>query len=65
MGEVHVVEGTIMASVDTFEITITGKGGHGAMPHETVDPIMIQGEHGEGEGEGGKGEREIERWSKF
>jgi metal-dependent amidase/aminoacylase/carboxypeptidase family protein len=28
-----------MAAVDTFEIHITGVGGHGAMPHETADPI--------------------------
>jgi hippurate hydrolase len=32
--------GPIMAAVDTFEIDITGRGGHGAMPHETVDPIV-------------------------
>jgi hippurate hydrolase len=31
--------GPIMAAVDTFEIFIEGVGGHGAMPHETVDPI--------------------------
>ncbi|MEY8839356.1 amidohydrolase, partial [Cribrihabitans sp. XS_ASV171] len=29
-----------MAAVDTFEIHITGRGGHGAMPHETRDPVM-------------------------
>jgi amidohydrolase len=28
-----------MAAVDTFEIHVTGVGGHGAMPHETADPI--------------------------
>jgi amidohydrolase len=31
--------GPIMAAVDTFEVHITGVGGHGAMPHETADPI--------------------------
>jgi len=31
--------GPIMAAVDTFEIYVTGRGGHGAMPHETADPI--------------------------
>lgn len=31
--------GPIMAAVDTFRIHIQGKGGHGAYPHETVDPI--------------------------
>ena len=29
-----------MASCDEFYITIKGKGGHGAMPHQVVDPIM-------------------------
>ncbi|MEX0307835.1 MAG: M20 aminoacylase family protein [Ruegeria sp.] len=32
--------GALMASVDTFEIDIQGVGGHGAMPHETKDPVM-------------------------
>jgi amidohydrolase len=32
--------GPIMAAVDTFEVHITGRGGHGAMPHEAVDPIV-------------------------
>ena len=31
--------GPIMAAVDDFEITITGKGGHGAFPHTTLDPV--------------------------
>jgi len=29
-----------MASCDEFYITIKGKGGHGAMPHQVVDPIL-------------------------
>ena len=33
--------GTIMASADAFEMTITGKGGHASMPHEAVDPIPV------------------------
>jgi amidohydrolase len=32
--------GPILASVDTFEINITGVGGHGAMPHDTSDPVV-------------------------
>ncbi|WP_380058601.1 M20 aminoacylase family protein [Falsihalocynthiibacter sp. SS001] len=32
--------GPNMAAVDSFEVFIKGKGGHGAMPHETADPIM-------------------------
>ena len=30
-----------MAAVDKFEITIKGKGGHGAHPQDTVDSIVI------------------------
>jgi carboxypeptidase Ss1 len=33
--------GPIMASPDTFEIKVIGRGGHGAYPHETVDPVYI------------------------
>lgn len=33
--------GPIMASVDEFDIVITGKGGHAALPHMCVDPIVI------------------------
>jgi amidohydrolase len=32
--------GPMMASSDTIEVTITGRGGHGAQPHRTVDPIL-------------------------
>lgn len=32
--------GPIMAAVDTFDLHIRGVGGHGAMPHETKDPIV-------------------------
>lgn len=40
-GKVGFREGLYMASSDEIYITINGKGGHGAMPHQTVDPIMI------------------------
>jgi len=33
--------GYFRASADTLEITIFGRGGHGAAPHTTVDPIVI------------------------
>lgn len=33
--------GAIMAGNDTFTIRIVGRGGHGAAPHETVDPIFV------------------------
>ncbi len=32
--------GPIMAAVDTFHIHIQGRGGHGAMPHDTADPVV-------------------------
>jgi hippurate hydrolase len=32
--------GPIMAAVDQFQITITGKGGHSAQPDTTIDPIV-------------------------
>jgi amidohydrolase len=40
-GEVGFKEGLYMASCDEIHITINGKGGHGAMPHNCIDPIMI------------------------
>jgi hippurate hydrolase len=40
-GHIHYTEGLAMANVDTVEIVIKGKGGHGAAPHVTIDPITI------------------------
>ena len=40
VGTVSVVSGPTMSGAGVFEITITGKGGHGAMPHQTADPIV-------------------------
>lgn len=39
LGQVASRTGPILASADGFEITITGRGGHAAMPHLCVDPI--------------------------
>lgn len=39
-GEFYTNPGPIMAAVDTFHVTVTGLGGHGAYPHETRDPIV-------------------------
>ncbi len=33
--------GPMLSSADIFEINVKGKGGHGSMPNETVDPIMV------------------------
>jgi amidohydrolase len=40
-GVVGVVKGAMMAQPDKFTIRIRGKGGHGSMPHQTVDPILV------------------------
>ncbi|MFM1793553.1 MAG: hypothetical protein RLZZ252_1907 [Bacteroidota bacterium] len=40
-GKVGFRPGLYMASTDEIYVTIHGKGGHGAMPHLTVDPIAI------------------------
>jgi len=32
-----------MAAVGFFEIVVTGKGSHGASPHQGIDPIMVIG----------------------
>jgi len=34
-------DGPVMAAVATIEITVTGTGAHGAMPHAGVDPILV------------------------
>lgn len=41
VGKVGIVYGPAMAGPDTFWITIAGKGGHAALPHQTVDPIAV------------------------
>ena len=33
--------GPVMAAADSFEIRIAGRGGHGASPEETIDPVMV------------------------
>jgi len=43
-GKVSVSAGPVMAAADFFDATIEGVGGHGAFPHETVDPIAVAAE---------------------
>ncbi|MEM6994509.1 MAG: amidohydrolase [Myxococcota bacterium] len=43
-GDVSIIEGFHHANVDAVDIVIHGKGGHGARPHETIDPIVIAAE---------------------
>ena len=40
-GKVMGRAGTLLAAHDTFEIEIIGRGGHGSMPHDALDPIPI------------------------
>src|SRR6185369_5838033 len=40
-GRFGIREGGIMAATDEFNITIEGKGGHAALPHNTIDPVTI------------------------
>ena len=41
VGQVVSQEGPIFSSADEIRITVSGKGGHGGMPHLSVDPILI------------------------
>jgi amidohydrolase len=41
VGKIGVRPGTMMASADTFDITIHGRGAHAAMPHIGIDPIVV------------------------
>ena len=40
-GTMGVIPGPMLAAADTFSLTIQGKGGHAAMPHLSVDPVVI------------------------
>lgn len=40
LGWVNVAKGPVMAGAEQFSIKLTGKGGHGAAPHTTIDPIV-------------------------
>ncbi len=44
VGKYATCPGPMLAQSDIFEITITGRGGHAAFPHLTVDPIVIGAE---------------------
>lgn len=39
--EAYVRPGPFMAAVDTFEGDVIGRGGHGAYPHEALDPVWL------------------------
>jgi amidohydrolase len=40
-GTIGYSAGPFMASVDMMDITVYGKGGHGAAPHQTIDPVVL------------------------
>jgi hippurate hydrolase len=40
-GHVAFTEGLALANVDSVDITVKGKGGHGSAPHTTVDPVVL------------------------
>jgi amidohydrolase len=40
LGQAIVTAGPLMAASDLWELTITGRGGHGAKPHQAIDPIV-------------------------
>ena len=40
VGQMSVREGPVMAGADRFNITVTGRGGHAAMPHQAADTVV-------------------------
>jgi len=42
-GRIGITPGPAMAAADRIEITIDGKGGHGAHPHAAIDPVLVAG----------------------
>ncbi|MBI1206349.1 MAG: amidohydrolase [Azospirillum sp.] len=41
VGTFGVHSSAVMAAADRFEIVVAGKGGHAAMPHHTIDPVVV------------------------
>ncbi|HBL7699835.1 TPA: amidohydrolase [Escherichia coli] len=41
VGKFFFQPGALMASMDQFHITVRGCGGHGAIPHKTIDPVLV------------------------
>ena len=41
VGQAAVRPGAALAAFDRFDVTITGRGGHAAMPHKTIDPAIV------------------------
>jgi amidohydrolase len=43
LGVIGITPGPMQAAVDRIVITVQGQGGHGARPHQTVDPVLVAG----------------------
>lgn len=43
VGQFAIIPGAMMAASDSFFVTIKGVGGHGAWPHQAVDPVLVAG----------------------
>lgn len=41
VGKIGIRQGKMWASMDELQVTVHGKGGHGAMPHRNIDPVLI------------------------
>lgn len=44
MGRIGVAEGGVMAGCAIFQVIIKGRGGHAALPYETIDPVVCAGQ---------------------
>lgn len=40
LGWLGIAPGPVMAASETFHVVLTGRGGHGALPHQTIDPLF-------------------------
>jgi amidohydrolase len=43
VGVIGLTDGSMMAGASLFRVVLTGHGGHGAMPHLTIDPVPVAG----------------------
>ncbi|MGE3174521.1 MAG: amidohydrolase [Planctomycetota bacterium] len=44
-GTIGTRPGPLMAAVDSVDVTLFGRGGHGAAPHRTIDPIVLAAQY--------------------
>ncbi|HET9979254.1 MAG TPA: amidohydrolase [Ktedonobacterales bacterium] len=41
VGDISLQTGSVMASADEIHLTVRGRAGHGAMPHQAIDPVLV------------------------